>query len=76
MHREGIVIGLSGGVDSALCAALSVRAIGKNRVLGLLLPDKDSSPQSAEFASRQAEELGIEADDDRHHPGSRGLWDL
>ena len=60
MHREGIVIGLSGGVDSALCAGLSARAIGKNRVLGLLLPDKDSSPQSAEFASRQAEKLGIE----------------
>ncbi|MCK7489823.1 MAG: hypothetical protein MZU79_06055 [Anaerotruncus sp.] len=50
MHRKGIVIGLSGGVDSALAAALSVEAVGKDKVLALLLPDKESSPQSAEFA--------------------------
>lgn len=61
MHRKGIVIGLSGGVDSALSAALSVKAAGKDRVLALLLPDKESSPQSAEFATKQAEKLGIEA---------------
>src|SRR4030043_1289038 len=59
MHREGIVIGLSGGVDSALCAALSVRVIGKDRVLGLLLPDRESSPQSAELAAKHANQLGI-----------------
>lgn len=61
MHRKGIVIGLSGGVDSALSAALSVEAVGKDNVLALLLPDKESSPQSAEFASKQAARLGIEA---------------
>jgi NAD+ synthase len=61
MHRKGIVIGLSGGVDSALSASLSVRAVGKDKVLALLLPDKESSPQSAEFATKQAELLGIEA---------------
>jgi NAD+ synthase len=60
MHRKGIVIGISGGVDSALAAALSVKAAGKDRVLGLILPDKESSPQSAEFAARHAAELGIE----------------
>lgn len=61
MHRKGVVIGLSGGVDSALSAALSVKAIGKEKVLALLLPDKESSPQSAEFATKQASKLGIEA---------------
>ena len=61
MHRKGIVIGLSGGVDSALAAALSVKALGKDKVLGVLLPDKESSPQSAEFASKHASLLGIEA---------------
>jgi NAD+ synthase len=61
MHRKGVVIGLSGGVDSALSASLSVRAVGKENVLALLLPDKESSPQSAEFATKQARQLGIEA---------------
>lgn len=61
-HREGIVIGLSGGVDSALSSALSVRAIGKDKVLGLILPDKESSPQSAELALTHAKQLGIRAE--------------
>ena len=61
MHREGVVLGLSGGVDSALAAALSVQAVGREKVLALLLPDKESSPESAEFASKQADKLGIEA---------------
>lgn len=61
MHRKGVVIGLSGGVDSALSASLSVRALGKDKVLALLLPDKESSPQSAAFAAKEAARLGIEA---------------
>lgn len=60
MHRKGIVIGLSGGVDSALAAALSVKALGKDKVIGLILPDKESSPRSAEFAAKHAAALGIE----------------
>ena len=59
MRRSGLVIGLSGGIDSALSAALSVKAIGKDKVLGLMLPDKESSPQSAEFAAKHAAQLGI-----------------
>jgi NAD+ synthase len=61
MHRKGIVIGLSGGVDSALSAALAVKAVGKDNVLALLLPDKESNPESAEFATKQVDLLGIEA---------------
>ncbi len=59
MHRDGIVIGLSGGIDSALSAALSVKTLSKDKVIGLLLPDKESSPQSAEFAAKHAKLLGI-----------------
>ena len=70
MHRKGIVIGLSGGVDSALSAALSVEAVGKDKVLALLLPDKESSPQSAEFATKQADRWGSK----RSRSISRPFW--
>jgi NAD+ synthase len=59
MKREGAVVGLSGGVDSALTAALCVRAFGPERVLGLILPERESNPASAQFALKHAEQLGI-----------------
>lgn len=58
--RKGVVVGLSGGVDSALLACLCVRAFGPERVFGVILPEKDSSPDSEAFAVEQAEALGIE----------------
>lgn len=58
--RRGIVIGLSGGLDSAVCAALAVRAVGKERVFGVLLPEKDSNPVSREYGRKAADSLGIE----------------
>ncbi len=60
MKRDGIVIGLSGGIDSALAAELCVRALGKDRVFGVLLPEKESNPVSIMYAKKQAEKLGIE----------------
>ena len=62
MKRNGIVIGLSGGIDSALCAALCVEALGKDKVFGLVLPEKESNPVSAEYAIKHARELGIETE--------------
>ena len=62
MRREGAVIGLSGGSDSAVSAEFCVRALGKEKVIGLVLPEKDSSPVSKEFALKQAEKMGIRAD--------------
>ena len=59
MKRDGIVIGLSGGVDSALAAALSVKAVGSENVFGLILPEKESNPISAEYGKKHAEELRI-----------------
>ena len=46
MHRRGAVVGVSGGVDSAVILALCVRALGKERVLGLRLPERESQPSS------------------------------
>ena len=62
MRRGGIVVGLSGGIDSALCAALCVKALGKDKVFGLILPEKESNPVSAEYAAKHAQDLSIETE--------------
>jgi len=59
--RKGAVIGLSGGIDSAVVAELCVRALGKKKVLGLLLPEKESNPISLEYGKKQADKMDIEA---------------
>jgi len=59
LKREGAVVGLSGGVDSALMAALCVEALGKDRILGLILPEKESSHKSCKFAEKHALKLDI-----------------
>lgn len=60
LRRGGVVVGLSGGIDSAVMAALAVRALGPEKVVGLILPEKESNPISREFAARHAQALGIE----------------
>jgi len=62
-NRKGIVIGLSGGIDSTVAAALSVRALGRKRVFGVLLPEKDSNPISREYGRSVAEQIGIECEE-------------
>jgi len=57
--RKGAVIGLSGGIDSALVAELCVQALGRDKVIGLLLPEKESNPISLEYGKRQADKMGI-----------------
>lgn len=59
-HRRGVVVALSGGIDSSVCAALSVRALGPSRVFGLLMPEKDSSAASEDLGKLLAEYLKIE----------------
>src|SRR5258706_18309 len=53
------VIGLSGGVDSALAPYLAVEALGKEHVLAVLMPYKTSSPESSSDANLVARQLGI-----------------
>ncbi len=60
LRKRGVVIAISGGVDSSVCAALAVRALGPGKVYGLLLPERDSSGSSARLGRRVAEQLGIE----------------
>jgi NAD+ synthase len=57
---RGAVLGVSGGVDSALCLALTVRALGSGRVLALSMPDRDSLPETDERARALCEQLRVE----------------
>ena len=59
-HRSGAVVGLSGGIDSAVVASLCTRALGPARVLGVALPEQESESRSAALARELAERLGIE----------------
>lgn len=84
VRRRGfqrVVVGLSGGVDSSLTAALCARALGPDSVHGFLLPYRTSSPASAEHAEALARQLGIstrtieitdpvDAYLERHEPGA------
>ena len=42
LHRRGLVVAISGGIDSSVSFALAVRALGPDRILGLILPEQDS----------------------------------
>ena len=59
LRRRGAVVAISGGVDSAVCAALAVRALGPERVLTLILPERESSVESAVRARSLAAQLGV-----------------
>lgn len=60
LRRRGIVLGLSGGIDSSVTAALAVAALGKDRVFGILMPERDSSPDTLRLSQLVADSLGIE----------------
>ncbi len=59
-RKKGVIVGLSGGIDSACIAAVAVHAIGKEKVIGLILPESESNPISSEYATKHAQALGIE----------------
>jgi NAD+ synthase len=58
-HRDGVVVGMSGGIDSAVVASLAAQAVGPDKVLALLLPERDSSPDSKTDALVEIERLGL-----------------
>jgi NAD+ synthase len=60
LHKRGVIIALSGGVDSSVCGALAVKAFGPKKVFGLLLPEHDSSAASEDLGGQVARQLGIE----------------
>jgi NAD+ synthase len=61
LNRDGAVIGLSGGLDSSTCAYLLEKALGKDRILALILPERDSSPINMNHARLVARNLHLKA---------------
>jgi NAD+ synthase len=62
LHRRGAVVGLSGGVDSSVVAALCARALGKDKVFGVYMPERDSSADSLELGRLAADAIGIQTE--------------
>lgn len=60
LRRSGAVVGISGGVDSSVVLALCVQAFGPNKVVGVMMPEKDSDPDSVVLARKVADQFGIE----------------
>ena len=52
LRRKGVVVGVSGGIDSSVVAGLAVRALGKERVFALFTPETDSSSDSLQRDKR------------------------
>ena len=59
LHKRGLVVAISGGIDSSCSIALAVRALGPERVFALILPERDSSDDSGVRARILAEHLGV-----------------
>lgn len=59
LHRKGVVVGLSGGIDSSVVTSLAVRALGASRVLVLFMPERDSSGESLTLGRLLTTALGV-----------------
>jgi NAD+ synthase len=59
LHRRGVVLGVSGGIDSAVCAALAARALGPERVTALLMPERESSSAGTDRGRALCAAFGI-----------------
>jgi NAD+ synthase len=61
IRRHGGVVGISGGIDSSVCLALTAKAFGPEKVLGIMMPEKDSNPDSEILAKELADKFGVRA---------------
>ncbi len=59
LHRRGLVVAVSGGIDSSVCLELAARTLGANKVFALLLPETDSSSSSTELGLQVVRHVGV-----------------
>ncbi len=60
LKKRGAVVGISGGLDSSVVLALCARTFGPQKVLGVMMPEQDSNPDSRELATELANKFGVE----------------
>lgn len=73
LKKSGAIVGISGGIDSSVCAALCARALGPDRVVGIMMPERDSSPDSERLARELAETFGFKTVKEDLSDGLAGL---
>ena len=73
LKRLGAVIGTSGGIDSSVCLALSAKAFGPAKVLGIIMPEKDSSPDSEQLARELTAKFGVKVIKEEITPALSGF---
>jgi len=60
LKKRGAVVGISGGIDSSVVLALCAKTFGPKKVLGVMMPEQDSNPESRELATKLADKFGVE----------------
>ncbi len=60
LKKRGAVVGISGGIDSSVVLALCAKTFGPSKVLGIMMPEFDSNPDSKELATQLANKFGVE----------------
>jgi len=73
LKKSGAVIGISGGIDSSVCAALCAKALGPDKVLGVMMPEIESASESKSLAEELAETFGFKAIVNEISGGLEGL---
>ncbi|HHI02074.1 MAG: NAD(+) synthase [Candidatus Zixiibacteriota bacterium] len=73
LKKGGAVVGISGGIDSSVVAALCAKALGPHKVLGVMMPEKESSGESEKLAGKLGEKFGFETIKEDITEGLAGL---
>ncbi|MCC6554467.1 MAG: NAD(+) synthase [Polyangiaceae bacterium] len=73
LRKRGAVVGMSGGIDSSVVSALCARALGKDKVLGIFMPERDTSDDALRLGTKLAESLGIPSVVENIKPALSGL---
>jgi NAD+ synthase len=73
LKRKGAIVGISGGIDSSVTLALAVKAIGPEKVIGIIMPENDSSPDSKTLALKLANKFGVATIEENMTPSLAGF---